>query len=201
MVAPLPSSTRCPSARIEGNVIDNVHGACTPADGVGVLLSESRDVVVTNNTITNAESSVLVQQIDRNRFSGDISHWAVTVTPDTDRLWVTRNLTITDNVLGPTTDGCEDAPGGRVGLLVEDVGNHPNTENVAPEVTFSNNDFAGTEESVAFLWPTSPTPLTFAEWTAPVTADRLRSAQQPQLIACDQPTHTADRLRSAQRHS
>ncbi|MEZ5379070.1 MAG: right-handed parallel beta-helix repeat-containing protein [Acidimicrobiales bacterium] len=154
------------NARIEGNVIDNVHGACTPADGVGVLLSESRDVVVTNNTITNAESSVLVQQIDRNRFSGDISHWAVTVTPDTDRLWVTRNLTITDNVLGPTTDGCEDAPGGRVGLLVEDVGNHPNTENVAPEVTFSNNDFAGTEESVAFLWPTSPTPLTFAEWTA-----------------------------------
>ncbi len=154
------------SGTIQGNVIDNVRGSCAPADGVGVLLSESRDVVVTGNTITNAESLVLVQQIDRNRFASDISHWAATVTPDTDSLWTTRNLSITDNVLGPTSEGCSGAEGGRVGLLVEDVGSHPNTENVAPEVSFAGNDFAGAENSISFIWPTSPTPLDWSAWSA-----------------------------------
>lgn len=153
------------NAVIEGNVIDNVEGDCVPADGVGVLLSESRDVIVRNNTITNAQSMVLVQQIDRNRFAGDIDHWAVTVTPDTDSLWTTRNLLITGNLLGPTADGCPEARGGRVGLLVENVGVHPNTENVAPEVTFADNDFGQSEAEVAFLWPTSEEFLTFTEWT------------------------------------
>ncbi len=153
------------SAVIEGNVIDNVRGSCAPADGVGVLLSESRDVLVTNNTISNAESLVLVQQIDRNRFSSDIEHWAVTVTADTDSLWTTRNLTVSDNVLGPTAEGCSGASAGRVGLLVENVGAHPNTENVVPEVSFVNNDFAGGADEVAFIWPTSPTPLSFEEWS------------------------------------
>ncbi len=153
---------------ISGNTLSNITGQCDlgPGDGAAILVSESQEVTVSDNTVNNSDSFVIVQQLDRNRFQGDLDHLRVTVSPDTDPLWQTVAVSVTDNSFSTTTSNCDKTPGGRVGLSVVDAGAHPNTENVQDEVTFANNDYLGTEATVGFLWPTADKSIDWEQWMA-----------------------------------
>ncbi len=151
-------------ARITGNTITGSHGTCLIGDGAGILVSESRRVEVSDNTVTDSDSLIVVQALDRNRFQSDLDHLQVTVSEDTDGLWMTQDVNVTNNSLGNSEAACDTAPGGHVGLNVQDAGVHANTTDVEAGVTFSGNDYRGTEDTIGYVWPTSAELLSWDSW-------------------------------------
>ncbi len=155
------------SERIEvvGNVVAEISGVdanCGVADGVGISIAESRSVTVANNTVTDSDIAVLVQQRDRSDWTVDLDFWAQVVSPDTDRLWTTRDVEVTGNTFEGGGD-CRPDRSGRVGLWAEQ-GDHPNLTGVAEQVTFRDNLYADPIATRDFVWGQDE--LEWAAWAA-----------------------------------
>ncbi len=147
---------------VSQNRISTITGDCGPTDGIGIDIAESRSVMVAKNVIVDADIAIQVRQRDRSGYTGDLEYWARTVTPDTDSLWRTREVTVSGNSVSGS-GACRPDQSGRVGLLVDDS-EHPNLVGVTDEVTFTDNDYGSPVGERDFVWGQEY--LSWTDWVA-----------------------------------